>query len=223
MDQVPVHAHNVLNIADELFQARGYEQVSLGDIADHTDTPVEILERDFGCKDQLALAIYTQLSEQSQQSAQEINPAPISEMYYRVLEERLALLSDHSEVSSILFANAMRPNASITASQIASGLRDPIMQMMQSIVENASDKPKRGADDLTLFLYAFHFLVIVFWLYDRTDDKVASHMFTAFLRDLIKTLQPMLVLPMLSKAMTKMAKIMMVVFGGARIVDPRQK
>ena len=70
------------------------------------------------------------------------------------------------------------------------------------------------------FLYAFHFLVIVFWLYDRSDEKEASHMFTGFLREFVKLVRPMMVMPMVGKAMNRMAKIMMVVFGGARLVDP---
>ncbi|MEM9955558.1 MAG: TetR/AcrR family transcriptional regulator [Chloroflexota bacterium] len=223
MSHVQVQPHNILDTADALFEAQGYDNTTLRDIAQQVDIPLELLERDYACKDEIALAIYQQLSEQSHELAQTIASAPISEMYYTVLEQRLSLLTDHSEVSSILFANAMRPQARITASDIAPGSRDPIMQIMHCIVDKASDKPKRGAEDLTLFLYAFHFLVVVFWLYDRTDNKTASHMFTSFLRDLLKTLQPMLVLPLLRKALTNMAKIMMVIVGGARLVDKPKK
>lgn len=223
MNTVQVESQNVLMVADALFQTHGFEHTSLSDIATQADIPLELLEREFACKETLALAIYNALSVQSQEQAEEIDTAPISEMYYIVLEQRLSLLADHSEVSSILFANAMRPNAQVTAAEIATGTRDPMMQAIRHIIDNSSNKPRKGSDDLMYFLYAFHFLVIVFWLYDRTEDKAASHMFTGFLRDLLKTLQPMLVLPMISKALTNMAKIMMVVFGGARLVDPKQR
>src|SRR5690606_10324038 len=109
--------------------------------------------------------------------AKDLPEGSISERYFTVMEEKLSQLSAHQEAVSALFAIAMRPKSGITAAEISPGMRDPMMALMQQLIDQADDKPAKDEDELALFLYAFHFLVIVFWLYDRTDEKEASHLF----------------------------------------------
>lgn len=209
----------ILDTANTLFQAQGFDTISLSDIATHAHIPLDTIARDYSSTTQIALHIYNRLSQQSLETAQDIAPAALSEQYYTLLEQRLTSLEAHSEAVSILFATAMRPSASITASDLSSGKSDPMMHAMQFIVDTSSDKFTRDSDEMVLFLYAFHFLVIIFWLYDRSDDKAASHMFTHFIRDFIKAIRPMMVMPFVIKALRNVSQIMLVVFGGAHIVE----
>lgn len=215
-----INQDTLLGVANSLFQEKGFEAVSLKDIANQSQIPIEIIERDYGTPLQLALHIYTGLSHTSYQHAQTLDASTLPDQYYAFLEQRLSLLDEHSEVVSILFSSAMRQRSSIAASDLSSGKSDPIMHSMQALLENSTDAPTRNTDDMTLFLYAFHFLVIIFWLYDRSDSKAASHMFVHFIRDFIKAMRPMLVMPFVIKALRKVSQIMMVVFGGAHIVEP---
>ena len=208
-----------LQQAEQLFEEEGFEQVSLNNIADALNLPLDLVEQEYLSTAHVALQIYHDLAQDSLSDVDNLQQGTISERYFVVMEDKLSQLSQHEESVSALFATAMRPRSEILPSDISPGLRDPMMHVMQAVIEGASDTPRQEHDDLSLLLYAFHFLVIVFWLYDRTDDKQASHLFTNFLREFVKISRPMMVMPIFTRALNKMAKIMMVVFGGARLVD----
>lgn len=209
----------ILETANRLFNESGFEQTSLQSIADKVKIPVTVLEQEYTCKEQIALKIYHEMAKLSHSELGNLPDGTISERYFTVIEGKLVQLNAHQEAVSALFATAMRPSSSITAADISPGLRDPMMLVMQELIASASDKPSRDEEELALFLYTFHFLVIVFWLYDRTKNKEASHMFTTFLREFVRMVRPMMVMPMVTKAFSKVSKIMMVIFGGARLVD----
>lgn len=209
----------ILETADRLFNESGFEQTSLQSIADKAEIPLDILEQEYTCKEQIALKIYHEMAKSSLSELRNLPDGTISERYFTVIEDKLVQLNAHQEAVSALFATAMRPSSSITAADISPGRRDPMMLVMQELIASASDKPSRDEEELALFLYTFHFLVIVFWLYDRTKDKEASHMFTTFLREFVRMVRPMMMMPMFTKALNKVSKIMMVIFGGARLVD----
>src|SRR5690606_14430070 len=109
----------------------------------------------------------------------------------------------------------------ITPPMISPGLSDPLMHAMQALIKQADDAPGKDddSDNLAMLLYSFHSLVMLFWLYDRTEGKRATLLFINFLRDFVKLMRPMMMMPLVNKALMKMAKIMMLVFGGARFVE----
>lgn len=214
-----VNKQHLLQVAENLFDTQGFEQVALKDIADALDLPLASIEQEYPSTAHIALSIYHDLADESLASSADLAQGKISERYFRVMEDKLAQLNQHQESVSALFATAMRPRSAILPSEISPGLRDPMMSVMQTVIADASDAPSKSADDLVFLLYTFHFLVIIFWLYDRTEDKQASHLFTNFLREFVKISRPMMVMPMFTRALNKMATIMMLVFGGARLVD----
>ncbi|GAB5493361.1 MAG: hypothetical protein Phog2KO_35760 [Phototrophicaceae bacterium] len=219
MSDLQVDTERILQDAEALFESEGFEQVSLQDIADTSGLPLDVIKQAYPTTAHIALSIYHHLADESLQALDCLEDGKISERYFMVMENKLAQLTQHQESVSALFAIAMRPKSGILPSEISPGLRDPMMSVMQDVVRHATDSPAKDNDDMTFLLYAFHFLVIIFWLYDRTEDKEASHLFTNFLREFVKISRPMMVMPMFTRALNKMAQIMMVVFGGARLVD----
>ncbi|MGJ3237191.1 MAG: TetR/AcrR family transcriptional regulator [Anaerolineae bacterium] len=220
MNQTPVNPYTMLEIAAQCFETQGYDQTTLNQIAEQADMPLELLERDFCCKAHLALHAYQHLSAQYHDADDDLPDGTIADRYYLMLGDQLGLLSAYPETISAVFAGAMRPQSTVSASDISPGMRDPLMQRIQHLVADASDTPSRDSEALALFLYAFHFLMTVFWLYDRSEDKQASQLFADFMREVIKLMRPMMVMPLVAKALNKVAMLMMVVFGGARLVDP---
>lgn len=219
MGELQVNQELLLQQAEQLFETQGFEQVSLQNIADTLNLPPDIIQQIYPSTAHIALSIYHNLAENSLCDSEDLPQGTISERYFAVMEAKLTQLNQHEESVSALFATAMRPKSGILPSDISPGLRDPMMNVMQNVINHANDKPTKEQDDLALLLYSFHFLVIVFWLYDRTDNKEASHLFTNFLREFVKIARPMMVMPIFTRALNKMAQIMMVVFGGARLVD----
>lgn len=221
MSEQQVNIEIILQSAEALFESDGFEQVSLQQIADDINLPLEFIKQSFPSTAHIALSIYHHLADESLEGIESLEEGKISERYFTVMENKLAQLTVHQESVSALFSIAMRPKSGILPSEISPGLRDPMMTVMQEVIAGATDSPSKSDDDMRFLLYAFHFLVIIFWLYDRTDDKEASHLFTNFLREFVKISRPMMVMPMFTRALNKMAKIMMVVFGGARLVDEK--
>jgi AcrR family transcriptional regulator len=212
---------DLLTSAEKLFQQQGFALSSMRQIAEAASIPLEELERDYPSKEHLALAIYHQLSQQSYERVATIGEGTSSERYFRFLEARIPALSSHEETISALFAAAMLPKSTVTTAMISPARRDPILKAMQGLVDGADDKPgdAADADNLALLLYSFHFLVMIFWLYDRTPEKQASQYFISFLRDFVKLTRPMMIMPMINKALHKMTQITLLVFGGARISE----
>jgi AcrR family transcriptional regulator len=212
---------DLLSSAEMLFQQQGYSETTMRQIATSASIPLEQLERDYPSKEHLALAIYQRLSQQSFETVASIAEGSISERYFRFLEQRIPTLNPHTETASALFAYAMLPKSPISPAMISPTRRDPILKAMQSIVEGAEDKPsdEEDADNLALLLYSFHFLVMIFWLYDRTENKQASQFFISFLRDFVKLTRPMMIMPMINKALHKMTQITLLVFGGAKLSE----
>ena len=219
MTESQFDSRRVLEVAGVLFETCGFEETSLQAIADKAEIEIALLEQTYASKIEIALKIYQTIAEDSLASVTDLPAGTISSRYFAVMEDKISQLNRHPETVSVLFATAMRPSSSITAADISPGLRDPMMAVMQAVISNASDKTNKDDNELALFLYAFHFLAIVFWLYDRTDKKEASQLFINFLREFIKMVRPMMVMPMVTKALNKISMIMMVVFGGARLVD----
>lgn len=219
MSDVVINKIDICQVADTLFEEKGFGQVSLGEIAEVAAVPLNLLEAVYSSTQAIALTIYQNSTQFTVDEIAHLPSGTVSQRYFALLESRLAQLAQHQEAMTGLFASAMSPSSPIQAADISPGMRDPLMSALKQLVNEASNAPTKDGDDLVLLLYTFHFLLILFWLYDRTEEKQASHLFTNFLREFFKMARPMMVMPMFSKAMRKMAKIMMLVFGGARLVD----
>jgi AcrR family transcriptional regulator len=211
----------ILNLAETLFQKQGYPETSLSQIAEAANLPLADLQALYPSKEHLALAIYQRLSEKSESLAANLISGSISERYFLFLESRLPLLNEHEGAVSALFASAMLPHSAIKPAMISPAKTDPILKALRALVEGSEDSPKEGNDseNLALLLYSFHFLVMIFWLYDRTEAKQASQHFVHFLRDFVKLTRPMMIMPLISKALHKLTQITLLIFGGAKIVE----
>lgn len=217
MTDLQLDTHNILSVADELFHAHGFADTRLRDIADEAGIPLEIVERQYGDTAHIALCLYHQLANDSLEWIDTLPSGTVSERYHALLSHKLTQWQANEEITVALFSKAMLPHSTITPIEISKGKDDPMLATMRVIVDGASDRVVRHAEDITLMMYAFHFLVVIFWLYDRTDNKQASHIFVNFLREFFKLVRPLMVMPLVSKAMSQMAKIIMLVFGGAKL------
>lgn len=211
----------ILDTATALFQQHGFDNVTLYDIAEAADVSLTQLTDDHHNTAHIALALYRQLGHETLDKVETLPNDGMAQRYYLLLERKLEQLTPHEDTLSALFGYAMRQSSDISAADLSPGQRDPMMQSIQAVVNEANNAPKKqaDADELVLLLYTFHFLMLLFWVYDRTENKQATHLFTAFLRDFFKMLRPMMVMPMVGSSMKKMARIMMLSFGGARLAS----
>jgi hypothetical protein len=95
-------------------------------------------------------------------------------------------------------------------------------QVFAELVAHADDAPhhEQEAEDTALLLYGVYHYAVLFWLYDRTEGKRATEMMLTMVYEFFKVSRPMLMMPLLGKSISKMGRVMMLIFGGARLVEP---
>lgn len=214
-------AQQVAHTAAELFKTQGYQTTTLHHIADASHLSVSELERDYCCKERIALELFEELGQETVDRVDQIESGKLAHRYRLLMREKIAQYNDHAPMIAALFSSAMLPDSDIEPSDISSGRKSAMYQACLTLVQNSDDAPAREPeqDRMAMLFYTFHLLIVVFWLYDRTKDKQATNHLLDFVYDLFKLLRPMMVMPLVSKAMTKLSQIMMLVFGGARLVD----
>jgi hypothetical protein len=65
------------------------------------------------------------------------------------------------------------------------------------------------AEQMGVMLYTFHMLLLLFWLYDRSENQAATQKLINFVHELFKMLRPMFFLPMIPQAIAKLSAIVM--------------
>lgn len=211
----------ILQIAADLFQNGGYTQTTMTQIAEEANTTLTELETAYCCKEHIVLDLYRSFAEDMQQTVVDLPDGHVARRYFQTMEARITQLQAHYEAVAALFAIAMLPHSDISTKDISPGRQDAMYQAFLLLVQGSEDASSTDsdADNLAMLLYTFHFMILVFWVYDRTKQKQATHLMIDFMGDFFKVMRPMMMMPMFRRAMTKLAKIMMLVFGGARLLE----
>lgn len=154
-------------------------------------------------------ALYTTLAQASSEDAATLPPAQVAQRYQQLLTLKFAQLTPHRRDIATVFSTAMHDDLPRALEN------DPMRAVFQQVVAGSTDAPAKPQDSSSLaqLLYALYVLSVVFWLYDRTTERKATAYLIEFLYDMIRLLRPMMVMPMFTKAMQKMAVIMEMVFG----------
>jgi hypothetical protein len=94
---------------------------------------------------------------------------------------------------------------------------DPMRHAMRTLVNEATDTPGKPEEQQALahLLYALYLMSAMFWLYDRSIGQAASAQLLEFMREMIRFVRPMLLMPLMNKALYKLTEIMETVLGSA--------
>jgi AcrR family transcriptional regulator len=214
---------SILHVAADLFENDGYSATTMSRIAQAAHISLTDLETLYTCKESIVLDLYRSFAEEMQQSIPTIGAGHVAHRYFKFMEARITQLQSHYEAMAALFAIAMLPHSHLSTKDISPGRRDAIYQAFLLLIAGSEDAPSDDeVDNLAMLLYTFHFMILVFWAYDRTKDKQATHLLIDFMGDFFRVMRPMMMMPVFRKAMNKLAKIMMLVFGGARLIDDEE-
>lgn len=211
----------VLNTAATVFETHRYKTVDLALIAQETDVSIAELQAVYGDSHRLGVAIYQQSHAQLLSHIRTQDERTIGQRYHAALDWRLEWLDSHTQLMSGLLAEALLPMGTIQANDLTGGTRDSMMQVFEQLINQPTASPMTADDESLLYLmYTSHFLLMILWAYDRTADKQACRLFAQFLGEAITIVRPLFAMPIFRKALDKLVKILMLVFGGARLVDP---
>jgi hypothetical protein len=141
---------------------------------------------------------YFSLAQTSLDNVQHIAPAQVSQRYYDALSQKITQITPHRALIAQQYSQAMFYNG--TQHPFAD---DAMRGVFVRVVQHATDAPTRPEDQEAMagLLYALYMVVMIFWLYDRTTDFRATHQLMDFLREMIKVLRPMLLMPLFTKAL----------------------
>lgn len=199
----------LLASALRLFGARGYDATTMREIAAEAGYSPGLTYRYFRGKDELVMLLYQQLEADLNGYARSLPPAPLAERFYATLSRLLDLMTPHRETLLALFGTALNSRSTVgVLSESTADIRRKSRAMYLAIIEGASDAP-RGArrQDLATILYGSHLAIVFFWLLDRSAEARQTRHLLAFVRDLLKLIQPLLWLPAVSRMTVRLARI----------------
>jgi hypothetical protein len=88
------------------------------------------------------------------------------------------------------------------------GIRRQTRRSYLAIIAGAKDAPRvKQREDLATAIYGVHMATVLFWLIDQSPECQRTQQLLVFLRDLLKMVQPILWLPVVSQALALLAQI----------------
>lgn len=202
---------HIYDTAITLFSEQGYDETTMRDIAGTADISIGLTYRYFARKEDIIMALYCDCVDELVVYMESLETGQMADRYHQVLTKTLEILSPHRFALMGLFGVAMRPDSDISlmgtdnnpiSKQLSDGYRQVVLGSQDSLRE-----PK--ATQMGVVLYTFHMLVLLFWLYDRSDNQASSTKLLNFVHDLFKMLRPMFFLPMIPQAIAKLSQIVM--------------
>lgn len=199
----------ILASALRLFRSQGYEETTMRDIAAEAGYSPGLTYRYFSGKEALVMLLYQQLAEELESYASSLPPVSLAERFYATVAKLLEIMTPYHETLVALFGTALNPRSKVgVLSESTADLRRKSLAMYRAIIEGATDAPRiRQRGDLAIALYGVHLALVLFWLIDQSAQAQRTQQLLALLRDLLKLLQPLLRLPMVSQALIRLARI----------------
>ena len=199
----------ILTSALRLFGSQGYEETTMRDIAAEAGYSPGLTYRYFTGKEELVMMLYQRLAEELDSYARSLPPVSLAERFYATATKLLELMAPHRETLAALFGTALNPRSKVgVLSESTADIRQRSRGMYLAIIEGATDAPRVSQrQDLATALYGVHLAMVFFWLIDQSAGTQRTQQLLAFLRDLLKLLQPLLWLPVVSQVLVRLVRI----------------
>jgi AcrR family transcriptional regulator len=199
----------ILTCALGLFGSKGYEETTMRDIATAAGYSPGLTYRYFSSKEELVLMLYQHLTEELDAYACSLPPGALAERFHATVVRHLELMASHREALSALFGTALNPRSKAGVfGESTADIRRRARGTYLALIKSAKDAPRASqCEDLATILYGVHLATVLFWLIDQSAEARRTQQLLALLRDVLKLVQPILWLPVVSQLLTRMARI----------------
>jgi AcrR family transcriptional regulator len=206
--------HHIFETALRLFAKQGYDATTMRDIAAAAECSLGLAYRYFARKEDLVLLLYQQMATETHAQIAALDAGKLADRFHAVMAHRLAEAAPYRDAVGALFGATMNPASDAgLLGDSAAHTRTQTHAAFMALVADASDAPKEAqVEPLATLLYSLHFLLILFWLYDRSPEQRATADLLAFVRDMLANLRVFLVIPMVSQSLNRLAAITAAVF-----------
>ncbi|GCE31052.1 hypothetical protein KDA_65360 [Dictyobacter alpinus] len=215
----------ILQSALGLFGSRGYEETTMREIAAEAGYSPGLTYKYFTNKEELVLELYQNLCTELDAFTRDLAPDTLAMRFYSSVAEHFEMMAPHREALSALFRTALNPRSRVgVLSKDTADIRRRARNTYLRIVLGAKDAPRESqCEDLATVLYGMHLAMVLFWLIDETPQAWRARLLLAFLRDMLKLLQPILWLPPVAQAQGRLAAIIGPLLGDERKTALTQK
>ena len=209
----------ILDTALGLFATKGYEKTTMREIAAEADSSLGLTYRYFARKEELVLELYRNLVRQLEEQANQLAQGTIADRFQRIILTQFELMTPHRQTLGAIFGPALNPHAPAGVfGESTADVRRQARDIYITIVTGSRDAP-RGAEieELATILYGMQLALTLFWLQDLSPGTQKTYEFVAFLRDMLVLIRPLLLLPVVSKSLARLARIV-----GPMLGDPKE-
>ncbi|GER90088.1 TetR family transcriptional regulator [Dictyobacter vulcani] len=215
----------ILQCALGLFSSRGYEETTMREIAAEAGYSPGLTYKYFASKEELVLELYQTLCKDLDAFSRGLPSGPLAERFHLNVATGLEMMAPYREALSALFRTALNPRSRVGVfSKETADIRLHARETYLRVVRGAKDAPKESqSEDLATILYGVHLAMVLFWLIDESPQTWRAGLLLAFLRDMLKLLQPILWLPPVAQALSKLAAILGPLLGDERKTALSQK
>ena len=190
------------------FRERSYGAVSMRDIAVAAGVSVGLSYRYFAGKDAIIMAWYDERVTVITQTMAALPAGQLADRYHQALLHALRELLPLRSAVQALFATAMQTDSRMPLMDSPQGQR--LASAYGQLVLDSEDALRDAkASQLGTVLYAFHMLIVLFWLYDRSPEQRSTQKLLGLAHEFFKLLRPMFFLPMVPQGIAKLAEIVM--------------
>ncbi len=206
----------IFDTAIRLFIEKGYEETTMRDIAARAECSLGLAYRYFASKDDFVIALYRRNVVLTEERVQNLSGGTLAQRFHEVMRGMLEDVTPHRAAYMGAFGSIMNPHSAVgVLGDDTADIREQSQQIFNQLVNGASDAPKQAqAEQIASVLFSAHFLVLLFWIQDRTPECQATQQLLDFSRDTLGLVRPALVLPPVSRSLARLAGIVQSVFGG---------
>jgi AcrR family transcriptional regulator len=191
------------------------------DIAKEAGVSLGLTYRYFSRKEELVLALYERLAQQSFERVESLPNGSIAERYPAAVKLSLEVLSEHRGTLGALFSAGLSINSTLAVlGEHTVDIREKMLSMYRLVLTGSSDAPKpKQVEQLTMIMYAGHLLTVLFWTQDRSEGQAQAQKLVSFYSKGIKWGLPFLRIAIVRKLLAELTEIIEPVFG-TKVTSP---
>lgn len=185
----------ILQAALALFAEQGFQRTTMRDIAARAEVSLGLTYRYFGRKEDLAVALYDEMSDALRDHAANLYGGTLAERFARLMEATIAHLDRHRDAFLALAARAFDPADDIgVLGDGTAAVRERARAGWLVVVDGASDAPSDPTERANLAdaLYTADLLLVLIWTQDKDPARVATAEAIRTATELLATARPML-------------------------------
>ncbi len=198
---------HILDTALSLFAAQGYEPTTMREIAKAATCSLGLTYRYFSCKEDLVLALYTQLESEFAAQVAALPQGPLAGRFAAAMRAKIAQVVPYRDSFAALFGAALNPASGVSVvGDSTIGIRTQVTTAFHLLVLGSRDAPPEPlAGQLATVLYGLHLALLLVALTDRSPAGRTTADLLVFVGDALALIGPLLGLPEAAAALARLA------------------